>query len=118
MLLTSLLTKSTDSSTNACVFEGMPEVALRVTSHMKPNASTPMTADASIVSTLRVQNPPASNFCVRNVRWWPMYSVGLSYVTDIFVSGAVDDQVRTSRATPDSRMVTTNATSRAGSTTS
>ena len=36
MPLTWSLTKSTTSSTNACVFDGTPAVALRVTSHRKP----------------------------------------------------------------------------------
>src|SRR5574340_1856421 len=99
MLFASLLTNSTDSSTNACVFEGTPVVALRVTSHMKPKARTAITIDLSMVSTLSVQNPPASNFSVRNDRWWPMYSVGLSYVTDISNSVAIEHQLRTSNAT-------------------
>src|SRR5574337_1398299 len=118
MLFASLLTNSTDSSTNACVFEGTPVVALRVTSHMKPKARTAITIDVSMVSTLSVQNPPASNFSVRNDRWWQMYSVGLSYVTDISNSVAIEHQLRTSSATPDSRIVAMNAASSAGSTTS
>ena len=58
MPLTWSLTKSTQSSTNACVFDGTPVVALRVTSHMKPKPRTPRNErrDAR-VSTLIVQKP-------------------------------------------------------------
>ena len=78
MLLTCSLTKSTASSTKACVLDGTPAFALRVTSHRKPKVSTPITAEVRSVSTLTVQNPPGPTGCVKNDRWWLMYSVGFS----------------------------------------
>src|SRR4030095_13530176 len=76
--LTCSLTKSIRISTNACVFDGTPEVALRVTSQRKPNARTPRTIDVTTVSTLTLQKPPDSLALVRNVRWCWMYDVGFS----------------------------------------
>src|SRR5512144_381288 len=75
------LPKSINSSTKACVFDGTPAVALRVTDHMKPNATTPSTIDVTTVSTLTRQKPPASLAVVRNVRWCWMYDVGVSAVS-------------------------------------
>ena len=43
-------------------------VALRVTSHRKPNASTPRTIDVTTVSTLTLQKSPVPTGFVRNVR--------------------------------------------------
>ena len=64
------LTKSSSSSTNACVFEGTPVVTLRATIHMRPNATTPRMIEVTTVSTLIVQNPPPPPVSlVRNVRW-------------------------------------------------
>ena len=69
MSLTWLLTKPTASSTNACRFEGTPDVALRVTSQRKPNVSTPMMSVITIVSQCTVQKPPPSRTgLARNVR--------------------------------------------------
>src|SRR5512141_3094504 len=112
------------SSTKAWVFDGTPALALRVTSHRKPNVSTPMTADVRTVSTLTVQKPPGPTGCVRNDRWWLMYSVGFSYVATIEVSGSGNgqsgntgnNQSRANRATRNIKAVTMNAANSAAST--
>ena len=78
MLLTWSLTKSTASSTNACVFDGTPDVALRVTSQRKPSPTNPRISDVTTVSTLTVQNVPSPTGFCRKVRWCWMYSEGES----------------------------------------
>jgi hypothetical protein len=69
MPLTCSLTKSTVSSTKACVRDGTPDVALRVTSQRNPKARMPITPVVTSVSQFTAQKPPASpTGLVRNVR--------------------------------------------------
>ena len=76
MPLTWSLTKSTHSSTNACVFDGTPAVALRVTHHMKPSPRNPSTIDVTTVSVLMLQKLVSPTCLTMKVRWCWMYSEG------------------------------------------
>ena len=76
MPLTWSLTNPTQSSTNACVFDGTPEVALRVTHHMNPSPMKPSTIDVTTVSVLMLQKLVSPTCLTMKVRWWLMYSVG------------------------------------------
>src|SRR5664279_3407264 len=81
MSLTWSLTNPTNTSTDACVFDGTPEVAFRVTSQRNPSVGKPSASVVSSVSQCSVQKPPPSlTGLARNVRWCWMYSVGLSSV--------------------------------------
>src|SRR5664279_6328462 len=81
MSLTWSLTNPTNSSTNACVFDGTPDVDLRVTSQRNPRVRKPSASVVSSVSQCSVQKPPSpATGRARNVRWCWMYSVGLSSV--------------------------------------
>src|SRR5262252_3674838 len=70
------------TSTNACRLPGTPGVALRMTSQMNPKDSTPRMIVIVTVSQCTVQKPPSvpRTGRARNVRWCPMYSVGVSAV--------------------------------------
>ena len=69
MLLIWSLTKPTHNSTKACVFDGTPEVARRVTSQIRPRPTKPSSTDITRVSTLIVMNPaPPPTGLVRKVR--------------------------------------------------
>src|SRR5437899_5496990 len=82
MSLTWLLTKTTQSSTNAWCLDGTPEVALRVMIHMNPNVRTPSARVVINVSQCSTQKPPPSaTGDARNVKWCWMYSVGLRAVS-------------------------------------
>ncbi len=115
MPLTCSLTKSMVSSTNACVFDGTPAVALRVTIHMRPNATTPRKIDVTTVSTFTLQKPPASLALVRKVRWCWMYDVGVSALSAA-IPGSLLRQSRTKNAVLKITTVITKAVKNAAGT--
>src|SRR6478609_3045714 len=93
MPLTWSLTKLKQSSTNACVLDGTPAVALRVTSHRKPRPTTPRTSDVTTVSTFIDQKLVLPTCFTMKVRWCWMYSVGDSYDVAIGLgSGLICDR--------------------------
>src|SRR6266567_954132 len=95
MLRTWSFTNSIASSTNACVLEGTPEVALRTTSQRKPSTRTPRMAEVTIVSKWIVQNPPCSlTGSAKNVRWCWMYDVASSSCSAAIVLRSVPNQNR------------------------
>src|SRR4029453_9392686 len=115
MPLTWSLTKLMQSSTNACVFEGTPEVALRVTSHRNPRPSTPRISDITTVSKLIDQKLVLPTCLTMKVRWCWMYSVGDSYEVAI---GVDSGYLRSSRAMRNKSTVITNVARNATGTTS
>src|SRR5678816_1054635 len=115
MPLTWSLTKLMQSSTKACVFEGTPGVAFRVTSHRKPKPITPRMIDITIVSKLIDQKLVLPTCFTMNVRWCWMYSDGDWYEAAIGLCG---DYLRSSSAMRNRSTVITNVAKNAMGTTS
>src|SRR6266704_5247217 len=83
------------SSTKACVLDGTPALALRVTSHRNPSTRTPRMTEVTMVSKWIVQNPPCSlTGSAKNVRWCWMYDVASSSCSAAIVLRSVPNQNR------------------------
>src|SRR4051812_48234965 len=86
MLLACSSTKLNSSSTNAWRLLGTPDVAPRTIHQMKPTPTNPSRIATAIESKCNVQKPPSPTWCAPCVRWWPMYSVGVSSLSVAIVA--------------------------------